>query len=76
MFQYLRGNQLLIYSVYSETMMTKAITIATIAYGFGAIGVGAARAASNYDAMGITGLMQDAFAHGALWPSMLVRLVV
>ncbi len=67
---------MLIHSAYSETMMTKAIAIAAIAYGIGAIGVGIARAASNYDAMGITGLMQDAIAHGAFWPSMLVRLVV
>lgn len=62
-------------SAYSVAIMKKALIIAAIAYGFGAIGVGIARAASNYDAMGITGLMQDAISHGALWPATLIKLV-
>ena len=56
--------------------MKKIIFIALIAYGLGGFGVGITRAVDNWDSMGTTSLLQDAVAHGALWPGSLARLVI
>ena len=56
--------------------MKKIICIAVIAYALGGVGVGIARAVDNWDSMGVTGLIQDAMAHAAMWPGTLVQLVI